>query len=70
MRLSVVGGATSCQASQPEAKVDSSQGKGELELALPTGCTGTGVQLKAELMNNQGQPIAPAAASSLTVNIP
>lgn len=48
---------------------DASQGKGEISLTLPSGCTGAGKTLTATLVDIAGNPIKPDVATSITANI-
>ena len=49
-----------------DGKVDSSQGKGEISLTLPTDCTGTDLTLTATLYDNSDAALAPAVDARLT----
>jgi hypothetical protein len=67
VKISFAGG-TGC----PEITIeqDPSMGKGELSANLPTSCTGTGVEMAAQLYDNQGQPVAPVVRAEFpAVNI-
>jgi hypothetical protein len=68
VRLSFVGG-TGCEGETARGDVDVSQGLGEVELRLPPGCTGSGVQLTATLVDPEGTPLRPAVSSTRAVNV-
>jgi hypothetical protein len=68
VRLTFVGGA-GCGGKTVDGYVVDSQGRGEVELRLPQGCTGTGVQLTATLMDPGGEPLKPPVTSTRTVII-
>ncbi len=62
------GGGASAGCTAVTINQDASGGKGELSAALPSGCTGTGVQMTATLRNGSG-PVQPAVAKTITANI-
>lgn len=68
VRLSFVGG-TGCEGQTARGDVDVSQGLGEVELRLPAGCSGAGVQLTATLVDPDGEPLRPAVSSTRAVNV-
>jgi hypothetical protein len=68
VRLTFVGG-TGCEGQTARGDVDVSQGLGEVELRLPAGCSGSGVQLTAALVDPDGEPLRPAVSSTRAVNI-
>ncbi len=75
VRVTFAGG-TGCT-NPVDGKTDASQGKGEISMNLPAGCTGTNVQMTATLMSNvdlDGNPatadaIAPRVSTTISVNI-
>jgi hypothetical protein len=69
VRLTLSGG-TGCEGSVLHANKDVSQGRGEVELLLPPGCSGTGVTLVAELEDREGGTLRPAVAATRVVDIP
>jgi hypothetical protein len=68
VRLSFVGG-TGCEGETARGDVDVSQGLGEVELRLPPGCSGSGVQVTATLVDPEGAPLRPAVSSTRAVNV-
>ncbi len=62
-------GGTGCEGQTVRGDVEVSQGQGEVELRLPTGCSGTGVQLHATLVDPSGTPLRPAVTRSRSVTI-
>jgi hypothetical protein len=67
--LSFTGG-TGCEGQTVRGDVDASQGRGEVELRLPAGCSGLGMFLTATLVDPAGTPLKPPVASTRLVNIP
>ncbi|MBI3181955.1 MAG: hypothetical protein HYZ28_07405 [Myxococcales bacterium] len=67
VKVTFTGGNASCTA--VDGKTDASQGKGEISMNLPAGCTGSNVTMTATLYGQDNQAIKPPAASSITVNI-
>jgi hypothetical protein len=69
VRLTFAGG-TGCEGLVEEGTVVDAQG--QMELALPSGCSGTGVRLTATLMEPKergGQPVSPPVTSQRTLTI-
>jgi hypothetical protein len=66
--LSLVGG-TGCEGQQVPGYVEVSPGRGEVELPLPAGCSGAGVQLTATLVDPQGTPLSPPVTSTRAVTL-
>jgi hypothetical protein len=62
-------GGTGCEGQTVRGDVEVSQGLGEVEMLLPQGCSGSGVQLNATLVDPSGAPLRPAVTRSRTVNI-
>ena len=69
VRLTLRGG-TGCDGSVLHANKDVSQGLGEVELQLPSGCSGSGVTLVAELEDPDGVSLRPAVTATRVVDIP
>ena len=68
MHLSFSGGSVGC--TDVDVKTDASMGAGDITLALPSACTGTGVTMTAALYSNAtSAPISPPVASSITADI-
>jgi hypothetical protein len=68
VRLTFSGG-TGCEGQELRGDVVDSQGRGEVELVLPSTCTGTGVQLTATLVDPDGQPLSPPVLSTRTLTL-
>lgn len=68
VRLSFAGGA-GCEGQTVSGYVVDSQGRGEVELQLPSTCSGTDVQLTATLVDPAGEPLTPPVTSSRTLTI-
>lgn len=71
VRLTLAGG-TGCDGLEARGYVADSQGRGEVELTLPSTCSGTGVQLTATLVSPDelgGQPLSPPVMSTRTVTL-
>jgi carboxypeptidase family protein len=68
VRLTFAGG-TGCEGQTVRGDVVDSLGGGEVELTLPAGCSGTGVQLTATLVNPEGLPLNPPVTSTRTLTI-
>ena len=69
VRLTFSGG-TGCEGETVTGTETDSQGLGEVELLLPSNCSGTRVQLTAALVDPSGTPLVPAVASTRAVVIP
>jgi len=69
VKLTFAGG-TGCEGQEVPGTVDVSQGRGEVDLKLPAGCSGTGVQLIATLVDPDGVPLIPPVSSTHSVTIP
>jgi hypothetical protein len=67
--LSFAGG-MGCEGKTVRGDVDASQGQGEVELKLPSGCSGLGMFLTATLVDPSGAPLRPPVSSTRLVNIP
>jgi hypothetical protein len=68
VRLTFVGG-SGCEGETVRGDVDVSQGLGEVELRLPSGCSGSGVQLVATLVDPEGTPLRPSVSATRSVNV-
>ncbi|MGZ3461197.1 MAG: Ig-like domain-containing protein, partial [Archangium sp.] len=71
VKLTLMGG-TNCEGREVPGTVTDSQGHGEVELPLPSGCSGTGVQLTATLVSPDalgGAPLSPPVESTRTLTI-
>ena len=69
VQLSFTGG-TGCEGQTVRGDVDASQGRGEVELKLPPGCSGLGLFMTATLVDPSGAPLRPAVSSTRIVNLP
>ena len=69
VKLTFVGG-TGCEGEVVSGTVDVSQGRGEVDLKLPAGCSGSGVQLTSTLVDPEGVPLNPSVRSTRSVTIP
>jgi hypothetical protein len=66
VRLTIAGGTASAAcAGFAEGTQESTPGSGEIKIALPPECSGTGVTLTASLVDGQGLPLVPPAATAL-----
>lgn len=63
-------GGTGCEGQTVRGAVEDSPGRGEVELKLPSGCSGLGVSLTATLEDPSGAPLRPQVSSTRQVNIP
>ncbi len=63
-------GSVSCEGLTARGDVDSSQGRGEVELTLPPGCSGLGMFMTATLVDPSGAPLRPPVSTTRLVNIP
>jgi hypothetical protein len=68
VRLSFSGG-VGCEGQTVRGDVDVSQGRGEVELKLPAGCTGLGMYLTATLVDPMGAPLKPSVSTTRLINI-
>ncbi|HYO72010.1 MAG TPA: dickkopf-related protein [Archangium sp.] len=66
VRLTLAGG-TGCEGTPVNGYVV--EGRGEVELQLPTACTGAGVQLNATLVDPEGVELSPPVKSQRTLTI-
>ncbi len=69
VQLSFTGG-TGCEGQTVRGDVDASQGRGEVDLRLPAGCSGLGVYLTATLVDPSGTPLRPPVSSTRLLHIP
>ncbi|HYH95925.1 carboxypeptidase regulatory-like domain-containing protein [Hyalangium sp.] len=69
VQLSFTGG-TGCEGQTVRGDVDASQGRGEVELKLPPGCSGLGMFMIATLVDPSGTPLRPPVSSTRLVNLP
>jgi hypothetical protein len=69
VQLSFTGG-TGCEGQLVRGDVDASQGRGEVELRLPSGCSGLGLSMTATLVDPSGAPLRPPVSSTRIVNLP
>jgi hypothetical protein len=69
VQLSFTGG-TGCEGKTVQGDVDVSQGRGEVELKLPPGCSGLGLTLIATLVDPSGTALRPPVFSTRLVNLP
>jgi hypothetical protein len=69
VQLSFTGG-NGCAGQTVRGDVDASQGRGEVDLKLPSGCSGLSMYLTATLVDPSGAPLRPSVSSTLLVNIP
>lgn len=69
VQLSFTGG-TGCEGQTVRGVVDASQGRGEVELKLPTGCSGLGLAMTATLVDPSGAPLRPPVSATRVVNLP
>ncbi len=69
VQLSFSGG-MGCEGKTVRGDVDVSQGRGEVDLKLPSDCSGLGVFLTATLMDPSGAPLRPPVSSTRLINIP
>jgi hypothetical protein len=69
VQLSFTGG-TGCAGQTVRGDVDASQGRGEVDLVLPDGCSGLSMYLTATLVDPNGTPLRPPVSSTRLVNIP
>ncbi|MBN1207935.1 MAG: carboxypeptidase regulatory-like domain-containing protein [Myxococcaceae bacterium] len=69
VQLSFTGG-LGCEGQTVPGDVDASQGRGEVELKLPPGCSGLATFLTATLVDATGAPLRPRVSSTLRVDIP
>lgn len=67
VRVSFPNGPSTC--TPIDGTTDASQGKGEILLTLPAGCSGSNVRMTATLLDISGQPLDPAVSSSIDANI-
>jgi hypothetical protein len=63
-------GGTGCAGQSVRGDVDASQGRGEVDLRLPAGCSGLNLLLTATLVDPSGTPLRPAVSSTRLLNIP
>jgi hypothetical protein len=63
-------GGTGCEGHTVAGNVDASQGRGEVDLQLPTGCSGLEVRVTATLVDPSGTPLRPPVLSTRVLNIP
>ncbi|MFL5344679.1 MAG: dickkopf-related protein [Hyalangium sp.] len=63
-------GGTGCEGQTVRGAVEDSQGRGEVELKLPSGCFGLGVSLTATLVDPSGAPLRPSVFSTRRINLP
>ncbi len=63
-------GGTGCEGQTVRGDVDASQGRGEVDLKLPPGCSGLGMFLTATLVDPSGAPLRPPVAATRLINIP
>jgi hypothetical protein len=68
VKLTFAGG-TGCEGQEVLGTVDVSQGRGEVDLKLPAGCSGSGVQLIATLVDPEGVPLNPPVSSTCSVTM-
>ncbi len=69
VQLSFAGSAT-CEGQTVRGDVDASQGRGEVELRLPPGCSGLSMFMTATLVDPSGTPLRPVVSSTRLVHIP
>ncbi|MDY7227919.1 carboxypeptidase regulatory-like domain-containing protein [Hyalangium rubrum] len=69
VQLSFNGGA-GCEGQTVRGDVDASQGRGEVDLRLPPGCSGLSLLVTATLVDPTGAPLRPPVFSSRRLNIP
>lgn len=69
VQLSFAGG-TGCAGQTVRGDVDASQGRGEVELRLPSGCSGLELRVTATLVDPSGTPLRPPVSSTRLLNIP
>jgi hypothetical protein len=63
-------GGTGCAGQTVRGDVDASQGRGEVDLKLPSGCSGLSMYLTATLVDPTGTPLRPPVSSTRLINIP
>ncbi|WP_224240938.1 carboxypeptidase regulatory-like domain-containing protein [Hyalangium gracile] len=68
IQLSFTGG-IGCEGQPVRGDVDASQGRGEVELKLPSGCSGQGLVLTATLVDPSGATLRPAVSSTRLIHI-
>ncbi len=69
VQLSFTGG-LGCEGQTVRGDVDVSQGRGEVELRLPSGCAGLAIFLTATLVDPTGATLRPLVSSTRRVDIP
>ena len=69
VQLSFSGG-TGCEGQLVRGDVDASQGRGEVDLKLPPGCSGLGLSMTATLVDPSGAPLRPPVFTTRIVNLP
>ncbi|WP_044186232.1 Ig-like domain-containing protein [Hyalangium minutum] len=69
VQLSFIGG-TGCEVQTVRGDVDASQGRGEVDLKLPVGCSGLGLSMTATLVDPSGAPLRPPVSATRLVNLP
>ncbi|WP_224369971.1 dickkopf-related protein [Hyalangium versicolor] len=68
VQLSFTGG-LGCEGQLVRGDVDASQGLGEVEVHLPSGCSGQGVSVTASLVDPQGATLHPPVSSTRSIHI-
>jgi hypothetical protein len=63
-------GGTGCAGQIVRGEVDASQGRGEVDLKLPAGCSGLELRVTATLVDPSGAPLRPPVVSTRLLNIP